>query len=751
MKRFGLIGLCVLLCASALLAKKLDTLAITGLSIYQPSVVKNSIGFKTGDEFTALDVQNGIKNLYRLGLFKTIDFYVENETDSSVGLRVAVEEYPIVESYEFSGNKNLKKEELEEKLTVKKGTTLTDALVADNVQIIRKFYSEKGYLLADVSATKKPSQIPGNVLLTISVKEGSKVKIKKITFKGNLAFKENKIKDEFKTKEDAWWRSSEFDREGNQRNLDTLIMFYNDQGYLDAAVERDTFWIADNKKDLYIDVTINEGRKYFAGNFFFSGNKILDNEILSSQIALKSGKPFEKTKFEQTKYLLGNAYREEGYLWSSLKDVRSFRGDTIDITFEIVEGTAAVVRKIDITGNSKTRDKVIRRELMLLPGQKYKQSLMARSVRELTQLDYFANVAPNITKQNEDGSIDLVFDVAEKETMGQLSLGATFSEAYKFGGTFTTSIPNFRGLGEKLDVSINIGQTQNQVSLGFSEPWAFDSPLFISSNVSYQRIDYGEGKSYETKGISFGAGRKLKWPDDFFSLSGQYQLQYQVDWDSDNANGIAVIPEGLLSKLSLTLRRNDTDFPNFPNQGSDFMITPSIAGIGGDYSFLKTTVAYNWYFPLMWKLVLGLKTNIGFLSGLDPNQPEKVSSRDLFSAGGILSRNYDFGVIRGFRDGSFGGTPASGATMLTFSTELRYPLVDQTLYMALFNDLGNVWGKVGDIDPANLREGFGVGMRLKMDPIGLIGVDFGWGLRSDTHFGSPAFDYNYHINIGRGF
>ena len=214
--------------------------------------------------------------------------------------------------------------------------------------------------------------------------------------------------------------------------------------------------------------------------------------------------------------MVENAYREEGYLWVQVNDEHSYRGDTIDVSFDITEGRAAIVRKVDIKGNNKTMEKVIRREISCLPGKKYKQSLMMRSRQNLLALNYFADVKPDLIP-NEDGTIDLVFDITEKDNIGQLQIGAAYQMSDGFVGTFSTAIPNFRGAGEELKVNLEYGVSgRRNINLAFTEPWAFDKPLSLSTNVFYSKSVYS-GDTSKAYGFILGGSRsRLKWPDDRF-------------------------------------------------------------------------------------------------------------------------------------------------------------------------------------------------------------------------------------------
>jgi outer membrane protein insertion porin family len=734
-------------------AKVLDTLVIEGLMLQQEPVVRANIGLRNHAAFTPQDIQQAIKNLYKLGYFKSVDFFVTAENDSTASLKCVVKENPTVEVIEFAGNKKLRKKDFEEKMTMKKGMICTDALVYDNALIIKKLYAQKGNLLAEVKTEIIPTKIPGNVLVKMKISDGPKILIKKITFSGNKAFKERKLRWTFKTKEQQLFWGGDFDEEQYRNNLDTLIIFYKDQGFIDARIVHDSLWYGQNKKDLFIAIDLFEGKKFLTGDFFYSGNKVIETGALSRTVLMKKGKPFQKSKFEATKEFVVNSYREEGYLWVQVRDRQSFRGDTVDVTFDITEGQPAIVRKVDITGNMKTKEKVIRREMVIMPGQKYKHSLMTRSVRNIYQLNFFTNVKPDL-KPNEDGTVDLEFSIQEKDNIGQLSLGASYSEIDGFMGTFSTSIPNFRGAGQKLDLSFEAGQRRLNVSVGFMEPWAFNTPTTLQGSIYYlKRSYYGDLTQY---GISGSVMRKLKWPDDYFAASLGYELAWKEEYEKYSTlyeNGLQLQPQGIMSKLSLSLMRDDTDMPKFPTEGSRFAITPEFTGLGGDYKFIKTQANYDWYFPLFWKFVLSTKAKFGLLSPFPGSNVMKISSYDALSAGGSWITD---GILRGYDDRTFGGyyKPWNGVALLTMSSEIRFPVLDQVLYLSGFADVGNTWPGISQVNLTDLYPGLGFGIRIDVPMLGLLGMDIGYGFKSPESydpFNRKANGWKFNFQLGKGY
>jgi outer membrane protein insertion porin family len=721
--------LLVLFLFTSSFSKILDTLIIEGLSINKPSVVLNNIPLRKGAPFSTIDIQKSIKSLYYLGFFKDIDFFVTQETDSSASLTL---------------------KQIAEEISIRKGWPVSDALIHENIILIKNLYAEEGYLLVDIECELIETKVPGNVIVKFKFKEGKKVRIKKITFRGNKTYSEKKLKRKFKTKQKRIFSSGEYKEELFTQHLDSLMLFYHNKGYLDAKVVKDSAWYHKNNRDIYIVIEIKEGKRYYVGDFYFTGNRILEKETLKSRIAMKKGKPFNKEKFDMTKMFISNAYREEGYLWVQIQEQNKFRGDTVDVTFEIVEGRPAIVRKIDIKGNTKTRDKVIRRELQIFPSQKYRQSRLERSLREIMVLQYFNNVTPDL-RPNDDATIDLVFEVEEKDNIGQFSAGAQYSQLEKFGGNFEIAIPNFRGAGELLSAQVELSKYTKRFTLGFTEPWIFNSPTSYSVTASYYQSTYW--RNYYQIYLSQGIRRRLKWPDDYFYASIGYHIGYQEDRSRNYSKaleekGFYIDSAGYLSKVRFTIERDERDLRLFPTRGSLFSVTTWIAGLGGDYSFVKGITEYEIYFPLFWKFVMGSRFKFGLLDGF--GKEKHIDIYDLFAAGGIYGVD---GVIRGYSERTFGQQLGHGLSMLTFTGELRFPILEQQLYIAGFADIGNTWDDFNEIDLKDMFPGVGVGFRLNLPMVGLIGFDFAWGLKDVTHphFGGKANGFMPAFTMQRGF
>ncbi len=741
-----------LLVSTVSASKVLTSISLDGVAKGDERSVLALIPLTVGEAYSSEDVGKTIRQLYKTKKFSSIKLYAINETETTTGVRIAVEVNPYCDGIEFAGNKKLTKSKLKELVKIKRGELLTESVIFENIVIIEEAYHEKGYLQAKIECDLVPTSVPGYVIAKFRMKEREKIRVETIKFTGNSAYSTKQVRRKFKTKERHVFSSGEYDEEEFTNHLDTLMQSYKEDGYLEARVVSDTVYYNKDSTGLIVDITLDEGKQFFVGNFYFRNNKVITTGQLTNAVTMRPGKPFSNVKFQETQGMVGNIYRNEGYLWSQLTPSYKYRGDTMDVIFDVIEGNPAIVRKVNIAGNDKTREQVIRRELVIYPGQKYSQGLMERSIREVRQLNYFDNVVPDIAP-NEDGTIDLIFNVKEKDNIGQFSAGITYSQQDGVGGNFSISIPNFRGAGEQLDAQAEIAKGRQRYSLGFMEPWIFDTPTSFSSRLFYENVKSRTSDSrydYKRLGTELGIGRKLKWPDDYFSGSLRYLISYDKnsysDPDEEDRLGIKIVSNGILSRLYLGLSRNDTDIPNFPTRGSVFSAGAYIGGLGGPYSYVKGTVGYDWYHRLFSKFVLGAKTKFGMIGAV--NDDIRIGYKDLFQVGGVY---YD-GIVRGYTDASLG----TDLMMMTFSAELRFPIVDQQFYMGGFFDMGNAWNKIEKVNIADMYRGAGLGFRLMLPMVGLLGFDFAWPLDHPGH--SPldqTYDYakkpKFYFIMNRGF
>ncbi len=763
MARYLMLLLIILMTlTNAVCGKRLTSISLAGVGAEKQSSILAIIPLTVGEEFTPVDIQKTIKKLYSTGRFRNISIKSVTETEEEAALRIELEENSFCDAVEFAGNKKLSKAKLKEAITLNTGDQITDAKMYENIVSIKRAYKDKGYLNAKIECDLIETMIPGYETARFKIKENERVRIEEISFLGNEAFTDKKLRSKLKTKKRGIFNSGEYDEILYKGHLDTLIQqFYNEKGYLDAYVSSDTVEFLEDSISINIAITINEGKQYHVGDFYFQNNDIIKTDHLASAVTMRKDKPFKKSKFQETHYFVGNVYRNEGYLYAQLEPKYKYRTEVtpkedtlnmIDVIFDIVEGSPAIVRKINIEGNEKTREQVIRRRLRVYPGQKYSQSAVERSLRDVRQLNYFDNVMPDIVPNaDKDQTVDLKFTVDERETMGQFSAGVSYSAQSDFGGNFNISIPNFRGAGEQLDANVDFSEGRSRYSLGFMRPWIFNRPISYSHRIFYDKTGSPIAERYHKTqiGTEFGFGKQFQWPDDYFSGSARYMFSYDKYFkdykDQAELLGIELIgdnEEAFLHRFYLGLNRDDTDLPQFATRGSEFNVG-SYFGTG-DYNYVKTTVSYDWYQPLFWKFVLGTKSKLGVITSF--NDKTKLGYNDLFQVGGVY---YD-GVVRGYNEADLG----TDLTMMTLSSEVRFPLIDQQLYLGGFFDMGRSWNQLSEINFSEMYAGTGFGFRLMLPMIGLLGFDFAWALddkRLNIGDSAPDAEFKGHFIMNRGF
>ena len=594
-----------------------------------------------------------------------------------------------------------------------------------------------------------------------------------------------------KSEEDAWkylndiiryedsrkeWLSRVKDAKWNNPKIDSLLKIKKRSQYEDKLVVR--YMIEDlypvlNKYDqiktssaIIIHIHINEGRRYYMGGLHFSGNEVLNDQILKYAFRLDSGMVFDQYLYDASKKALLEVYREDGYLFAQFDEERSFENDSVvNLSYKLTEGLPAQIHKVHIHGNTKTNEKVIRREVRLYPGDTYRQSLLERSFREIMQLNYFDMVIPDI-KVVGDQEVDLDFAVQEKEAgTGQFSLGVSYSQSDGLVGTASISIPNCcMGDGQAASFSMEYGADKKSASISFQEPWLFDKPITLGASLSYSwwNMDDYDDPDITRYGGSVYLGRRLKWPDDYFY--GQIGYSWLMNKQGKNIPNSYVVYTGVESALNFRLVRDDKNLPQFPTDGSRYVLDVQWADdvLGSDFKFIKTELTIKWWFPIFCdRLTLALTNEYGVIFG------DQLQYRTLYSMGGVMG--YE-GMMRGYSSGSIGYSRL-GRSYQYVGAELQLGLVPQTFYLLpFFFDAGNVFGErfsrrtkvdepsrspLSEWDPTSLKKDIGFGFRVVVPMLGIIGFDFAWPLDvGETYSGTKrerVGDMEFNFVIGQGF
>lgn len=711
-------------------------------------------------------VQDAIRRIYAMGLFANIQIQQE-QTAGGITVTLVVEEYPKLVKIEIQGNKKIKKDKIYDQLKLIEGKLISPAEVKDEVKNVKSLYEEKGYLLAQVESEVLESENAGEVVLRFKIKEGKKVKIKKIDVQGNETFSDKKIRKQMKNKQDSFFRSGEFDPEEYEEDKEKIVEFYKKEGYLDAEVLSDSIWYDPSRKDMFIQITVFEGPQYQFGKVSWEGSKIFSEDILQQAVRFQEGKVYDQEKYDKTLEELHSLYLEEGYLYARILDETKTKGNVVDIDYSISEGIPANIRRINISGNTKTREKVIRRELWVRPGQRFRRSLLMRSLRDVMYLNYFANVLPDY-EVLDNGDIDLTIDVEEKPT-GQFSFGAGYSQRDKLVGTIGLGTPNLFGRGQTLQLNWEFGKTLQNVQLSFTEPWFLDTPTSVGFDLYNTNRIWYDDFTEERRGMGLRLGRRLSWPDDYFRLFLRYRLENVRYRDfqtyTDSLGHKRVIPEleylttikwpQRTSSFDFTIVRDSRDLPQFATSGSVMSWNAELAGglLGGDWSYHKHIFTFRKYIPSFWRFVLVAKAKFGVIDSYRKDGDIPYSER--FTPGGIDPD----GVIRGYADGTIGprdsqGFVVRGRSVLVYNLEYQFPIVEQQIYGLFLADLGNAYLRGRDVQPMafkNLYKSAGFGVRLMIPNMGMIGFDMAYGFDYPDPLNRDHGEWRPHFNFGTSF
>ena len=690
---------------------------------------------KVGSYLSGDKVSYAIQKLWDLQIFEDIAVFQHLEGDS-VTVFIKVKELPAVHEITYEGNKELKKTDFEEVVKIVPGFRISLWKLTLIRNLIINEYHNKGFLLADVEIVQEgamstevpPKPIEGRVNIKIKINEGRKVKLKRIRFKGVKAISARKLKKIMETNESKWYRSGEFKKNVFDEDKLKIVYLYKSEGYRDASVVSDSMYYDDEKKHLFIDLNIREGQLYSFGKFTLSGNTLYDDEKLMKELLFKEGETYSELTLMESVMNIRLLYNNDGYLRCNLMPIETPVDDRVDIVINIQEGPVYRVKRVVINGNTKTKEKVIRREIEILPGEIFNQTKLDESKRNIMYLNFFSDVDAQYEIKESD--VDIHIEVKEKST-GTASMGAGYSERDHLVLNIGLSNNNLFGNGQRLDFSWDEGSRRKSIQIGFREPWLFGTHTDASFDVySIKRRDFTNAFNAEKRmGGYIRIGRRLIKPR-YTSIYLSYR------WENLDYNiGTSSIPlyyltEGRTSSLSAIYVRDSRDLQEFATRGSRVRYTAEIAGgaLGGNMNYYKHLIENEFYNPLFWKITFLSRVHIGFLKGYSGQG--RVPYAERFMPGGT---SLD-GFVRGYQNRMVGpldlGRELGGETMFVMNMELRFPIVKQSIFGILFADAGNSWNTLSDTNPFDLKRSLGVGFRLVAPMVGTIGFDVGYGFDS---------------------
>lgn len=743
---------------------KVASISVEGNQTADANFIKLNSGLTSGATVTGEDIQKGIKQLWGLNLFSDIKVILDKEVDNAVYLTIRVVEYPRLEKIELEGNDKVKKKDIEKQLEFYKGQVLGPKEIRKAETRIKKLYQDKGYLLAEVNSSIRDGAQPARKILRVKINEGNKVVIEGIRFHDNKFFTNKKLRKQLKdTEENGFWffGGGDFDTEKYAEDLKKLIAFYRKEGFRDAEVVRDSISYGPAKRDMFIDIWVNEGTRYYFGDITWQGNELYSSEILAQYLNFKKGDIYNKEKIERAVFeRIGNLYYDAGYIYAGITPQEIPVGlDTVNVHFRVVEGNAVKIRKINIAGNTKTKEKVIRRQLRIHPGDTFSREALVRSQREIFILNYFADVRPDV-QPISDEEVDIMLEVEEKST-DTANMSAGFSERDKLIGSVGVTMNNFFGNGQTLSFNLNFGRAFRSFQIGFTEPWFLDTPTLIGLSLfDTKRDSRFTGYDQRSQGATARLGRRLSWPDNFFRADWIYRID-RTDLTNFSQIIIDRNPSGIIdqnwplttSGITQRISRNSLDRPEFPTSGSRFSISTELTGgpLGGNVSFHKHILQNDWFSPIFLNFVLMSSMQAGYIEGFG-DDTKNIPFLELFFMGGEgLSRSI---ALRGYNDPlSNSVTEDGGKVMFKYSTELRFPISpNPTIFGLFFAEAGNTWATLPETDIFDLRRSVGFGLRIFMPMLGIIGFDYAYGFDNiDFSTGKKFGDWKPHFVFGRSF
>lgn len=743
---------------------KVASISVEGNQTADANFIKLNSGLTSGATVTGEDIQKGIKQLWGLNLFSDIKVILDKEVDNAVYLTIRVVEYPRLEKIELEGNDKVKKKDIEKQLEFYKGQVLGPKEIRKAETRIKKLYQDKGYLLAEVNSSIRDGAQPARKILRVKINEGNKVVIEGIRFHDNKFFTNKKLRKQLKdTEENGFWffGGGDFDTEKYAEDLKKLVAFYRKEGFRDAEVVRDSISYGPAKRDMFIDIWVNEGTRYYFGDITWQGNELYSSEILAQYLNFKKGDIYNKEKIERAVFeRIGNLYYDAGYIYAGITPQEIPVGlDTVNVHFRVVEGNAVKIRKINIAGNTKTKEKVIRRQLRIHPGDTFSREALVRSQREIFILNYFADVRPDV-QPISDEEVDIMLEVEEKST-DTANMSAGFSERDKLIGSVGVTMNNFFGNGQTLSFNLNFGRAFRSFQIGFTEPWFLDTPTLIGLSLfDTKRDSRFTGYDQRSQGATARLGRRLSWPDNFFRADWIYRID-RTDLTNFSQIIIDRNPSGIIdqnwplttSGITQIISRNSLDRPEFPTSGSRFSISTELTGgpLGGNVSFHKHILQNDWFSPIFLNFVLMSSMQAGYIEGFG-DDTKNIPFLELFFMGGEgLSRSI---ALRGYNDPlSNSVTEDGGKVMFKYSTELRFPISpNPTIFGLFFAEAGNTWATLPETDIFDLRRSVGFGLRIFMPMLGIIGFDYAYGFDNiDFSTGKKFGDWKPHFVFGRSF
>jgi len=691
----------------------------------EEGVIRGAIKSREGGPFSVEKIREDLRSIFDLGSFTDVQVDIKPTPQGKEVIFIVVEK-PSIKDLLIKGNDKVKLDDIKEKMTLTPRSILNLEKVKENSEQIRKLYFSKGYY--GVKVEYKVDYLETNeAVVTFTISEGPKGHIQKIVFKGNKNIKSSQLKKLMATKRRNIFsiitKTGTLDEDILKNDLQLLTAYYFDQGYLDAKVSEPKVNLS-NPKKIQIEIGIVEGPRYHLGNIDFKGDVLTTKEALFKVLKIKRGDVYSNTVIRKEVNALTEKFANQGYAYVEINPEISVDNKNllVHLTFEIEKKKRVFYEKIQVVGNTKTRDKVIRRELAVAEGELYNATDMNKSRDRLKRTGFFKEVDFTTSRGSTEEKINLDLKVEEAPT-GAITFGVGYSTIESVVGSASISDRNLFGLGYAGSLKFSLGFKTQNFRLSFTDPYFLGYPYAAGIDLYHERVEIFETYSYKITGGDLRLGKQLT---DSIRMDAMYKLEnidvYNV---ADDASIYIKDQKGKKTTSAISITPSiDTRDDNFnPRRGGQHSLFIQNAGgiLGGDNYFIKTMGRTSWFFPLPLNSTLNLRAQAGMISSYSG---KKLPIYEKFFAGGINS-------VRGFDYGRAGpvdinGEPIGAKKMVVFNTELIFPISREIgLKGALFFDIGKGFDKWSEITP--LRLGAGPGIRW-FSPFGPIHIDFGFNL-----------------------
>lgn len=735
----SLVLLQVLLCFTEAFGAPIVTrIQIEGLERVDRASVERVLQIREGDPFEESRVTRSIKNLYRLGTFSRVAVTAEEE-ESGLVLIVRVEEFPIVKNIAFEGNKAFGDEELEEKLGMRTFSFFDEGNLSGNIEALLSAYRVSGYHETRIETEVMEGE--DGVNLTYHIEEGKKSLVREIDIIGNRSLDDRTVLKVMQLREKGPLAfisgSGGYDESAVKDDLNRIQYLYMENGYLDITVGNPEVRSHHDGKGVYVAIEVHEGSQYFLGDVTFSGDWNGPPDFARAQPDVDEGDVFVRSKVISDIRMYENSYRDQGFAWAKIDPRFGMDSDSgiVDLNMICRRGPPVHVRWINISGNFKTRDYVIRREMRLLEGDLFSQEKLDDSRKYINSLGFFESVTIGVEKVGE-GLADINVRVKEG-TAGSLSAGMAYSSVSGLVGTLQLSLGNFFGRGQRVRLNMEVGSETSTYSISFTEPRLFSSNYSFGFDLFDKENEYS---SYTQSSV--GGGVRLGYRlSDVTSVSARYRwVDYEV-YDIDPGASLFIQEQegkSTTSSVRLGLTYDTRDFPMDPREGVNASLSTEVAGgvFGGTNDFVRFIAEGSFFKAISGDLIGMAHVEAGTINGFGG---EEVSVAERFFMGGLYT-------LRGFEYRKVGplenDEPIGGTKSFLVNLESTYPLIrDSKIKGVLFLDSGNVWADGEEVDLGDLRFGAGFGFRW-VAPIGVLRLEWGFNLDPRPEEDQPGWEFS---------